>query len=198
MRDPEPGQTWGILGGTFDPIHIGHVHLAHEIKVALKLDWIMLIPSARHPLDKQPTAEFSDRIAMAEAVSAAYDWLIVSDIEKRLSLSGFTLDTVRALKTENPDVDLCFIGGDDLVSQLGNWHNPEILLEEVKFVVGTRKGSRQDSPFNSKITFIETPVVSISSTEVRKLLKYDRDGDRLKELIDPRVMSYIVQKRLYQ
>ncbi len=126
----------------------------------------------------------------------------ISRIEAEQELSGYTLDTVRALKRTYPDVRFYFLVGSDNLEHLTSWHRPHELLEEVTFIVGARPGHEMQRPESypaNRFEFVPTSTVDISSSRLREMLK-DRSisMDKYKDLIPPDVVKYIREHNLYQ
>ena len=202
MPAPEPGQKWGILGGVFDPVHLGHLAIATEILEARQLDGIFLIPAFDSPhREKQPCATFSDRVAMLQMVCENEPRLSVCTIEKDLKRPSYTLRTIRALRRKYEDVDFQFIIGADNLALLKTWHNWETLFDEVHLLVGYRPGADlnaiNDYP-QAKIGIIETTLVDISSTDIRQAVRQGVTDNELKRLVPPQVADYIIKKGLYR
>ena len=199
---PDNGGNWGILGGTFDPVHFGHINLALEIKNKKQLDGVIFIPSINHPC-KEPACyeSYEDRVRMLEISLKDYSEFIISKIESEQELSGYTFDTITALKQKYTKANYYFIVGSDNVSQLSTWYNAEQLLESVKFLVGTRPGFKFELPngfSGDNIEFIETSVVKSSSTYIRKLIKGEADSEIIDKFIPLEVRNYIKERKLYQ
>ena len=202
MPVPDDGGNWGILGGTFDPVHFGHINLAQEIKSIKKLDGVLFIPSINHPC-KEPVcyATFVDRVNMLKAALKKYSEFIIGEIESELELSGYTFDTITALKKKYPKTSFNFIIGSDNILQLTTWYKAEDLFKSVKFLVGTRPGFKFEFPEGlpkDNIEFIETPVVKISSSYIRKLLKDGAPSETIDKFIPAEVREYIIKRKLYQ
>ena len=202
MPVPDDGGNWGILGGTFDPVHFGHINLAREIKNIKKLDGVIIVPSINHPC-KEPVCyvSFEDRVNMLEMALIDYPELIISEIESESELSGYTLDTISALKDKYPQASFHFIIGSDNILQLSTWYKAEELLESVKFLVGTRPGFKFEPPDGlpvENIEFIEISIVKISSSYIRKLLKDGVSSETLDKFIPPVVREYIMERKLYK
>ena len=199
---PEQGGQWGILGGTFDPVHYGHLTLANEIRVRKRLTGVMLVPSLRHPFKKdQCQASFADRLEMLKLAVETHEHLSVSDIESDMNLSGYTLDTVRALKNLYPQAEFFFIMGADNLSELDQWHSPRQIFEEVKILVGSRPVFDKKKLSALRIDSIElipTILVNISSTEIRRRIKEHAPSEELDKLMPPKVREYIRQRKLYR
>jgi len=202
MPVPDTGGNWGVLGGTFDPIHFGHIHLAQEIKRLKNLDGVIFIPSINHPC-KEPVCHvsFEYRVKMLELALNNYPELIISEIESDLNLSGYTFDTMSALKEKYPLAAFHFIIGSDNISELSTWYNSDLLLKSVKFLVGTRPGFKFELPEDlpgENIDFVETSVVKVSSTYIRKLLKEGASSETIDKFIPAIVRDYIMERKLYQ
>jgi nicotinate-nucleotide adenylyltransferase len=210
MCSPEKGERWGILGGSFDPVHLGHINLATEIKKAKQLDGILFVLSNQHPFKKNQTvASFVQRKKMLELAVDNIDNIdnienienyLVSSIEKDKNLSGYTLDTIKALKNMYPDVKFYFIVGADNLLQIDKWHKPDEIFKELKILSGRRPSYANetvDTKWIDKIEFINTSEVNVSSSELRKMLKNKIEKDNLNKLIDKKVLEYIIENRLY-
>jgi nicotinate-nucleotide adenylyltransferase len=201
MPNPEPGDRWGILGGTFDPIHEGHVTLARDIKLKKSLHGVLLVPSFRHPFKSDHAeASFDDRLEMVRVATVDQRGLVVSDIERELNLSGYTIDTVRALKREFSETAFCFILGADNVSQMREWRDPEGILAEVAVVAGTRPGFEPKGcdGLAGRIEYVETSAVAASSTDIRAAFHRGEVSEKIAGLLDPKVLEYINRRRLYR
>ena len=135
------GKSLGILGGTFDPIHIGHLRMAEAVFERKELEKIIFIPAyvPPHKLG-QDFAPALDRYAMTELAVADNPHFMVSDMELRRSGVSYTIDTIRELHRLYPDNSLHFIIGADSVAQLHTWHNIEEMLELARFVAVWRPG----------------------------------------------------------
>lgn len=198
---PDQGGQWGILGGTFDPVHIGHLTLASEVCLRRELAGVVLVPSVRHPFKQgQCHASLSDRVAMLKLAVEEYDRLLVSEIEVEMDLSGYTLDTVRALKERYAQVSFYFIMGIDNLYELQKWYKPDDILKEVKILVGCR------SPYDNKlpngfpsgrIEVVRTTLVNVSSSGIRQKIRNNMLLTELDKLIPPKVREYIQQRKLY-
>src|SRR5688572_7320026 len=137
----------GILGGTFDPIHLGHLEAAAAAQRALSLDRVMLLPSRTPPHRvTEPRASVFHRFAMA-ALAAAERGMLVSDIEVRRDGPSFTALTLEALHLEGyVPTELFFITGSDAFADVGTWHDYPRILQLANFVVVSRPGARSPKP----------------------------------------------------
>jgi nicotinate-nucleotide adenylyltransferase len=197
------------MGGTFDPVHIGHLVIAEEARYQVELDRVMLVPSARPP-HKTGTSQAGPehRLAMLELAVRSNPGLEVSDLEVRREGLSFTIETLRELhRIYGSEAGLFFITGADAILEIMTWKDPEGLLTESQFVVATRPGYPLDRlvealpEFNSEgekaaenILFIETPALEISSTEIRNRVAERRP---YRYLVPEAVWQYIEENGLY-
>jgi len=199
---PELTGKWGILGGTFDPIQLGHFTLATEIQTAAKLSGVLFVP-AYEPTHKmgRAVANWEDRLAMVRLAIADQQTFAVSSIEAEMNLPGYSLNTVRALKQRHPKAQFYFIAGADLIYQLDTWYKPTELLREICIIAGTRplSGSGDDIKRyqSEQIKYIETSPVDISSSLVRRRIKEGISPGKLSDLVGKQVAEYIVSRKLY-
>lgn len=199
VKTPDSGEHWGLLGGAFDPIHLGHINLAKEIQETFNLDGILFIPSFSHPFKNEMiSSSFEHRVNMLEIICNKYANFSVSTIEE--NLTGFTIDTVKYIKNLFPNTKFIFIVGTDSITQLNQWRSPDEIIKEIKIVAGTRPGYTFDSSdcFSDKIQYIEIDEVNVSSSEIRKMISVDIDDNKLKMFIDEDVIQYIKKYNLYK
>ena len=194
----------GIMGGTFDPIHIGHLQIARAVSSHLGLEQVLFIPAyvAPHKVGMN-FAPAEDRYAMTELAIAPYEGFVLSDMELKRSGVSYTIDTVRQLAAEHPQEQLYFIIGADSVAQLHTWHNIQELLELAVFVAAGRPGyegvmeeaeSHLGAIARKRIILLDTPEYDVSSTEIRSRIK---DGLPLTGLVPAEVEDYIYDHELY-
>jgi nicotinate-nucleotide adenylyltransferase len=200
---PADGGHWGILGGAFDPVHNGHLTLASEIRNARQLDGVLLVPTFRHPTKGQTCrASFEDRFKMLKLAVSAYSWLQLSPIEKQPTpLSGYTLDTVLALKAAYSGATFYFIVGADNLGEMESWYKPEEVLAQARLLVGSRPNFDQkllNSFPADRIEIIRTSLVDASSTEIRKLFASEPGAAHAVTLVPESVVQYITDKGLYR
>ena len=195
----------GILGGTFDPVHMGHLHMAEAVYERMQLEQIMFIPAYVAPhkvgLDFAPAEE---RFRMTQLAVEPYSQFIVSDIELRRSGVSYTIDTVRELSQIYADRELYFIIGADSVVQLHTWNNIYDLLELATFVAAGRPGyegvmeqvvATLGAEAAKRIVLLDTPEYDISSTDIRTRI---RSGQSLAGLVPSVVEEYIHSHGLYK
>jgi nicotinate-nucleotide adenylyltransferase len=197
----------GILGGTFDPIHLGHLILAEKAKDKCGLDevWFMPAKTPPHKLGKR-VSEFSDRKAMIDLAIKEYKYFYCSDFENTLEGNSYTYNTLERLQSEYIDDEFYFIMGADSFYEIESWRNPDIILRIVKLIVASRDYSNENltlkkhfeylkSKYEIKgIYFLDTMDIDISSTKIRELLKL---GDDIKNYVPESVCRYIKEKKVY-
>jgi nicotinate-nucleotide adenylyltransferase len=182
----------GVLGGTFDPIHVGHLAAAHAAIECANLDKVLMIPTGVPPHRAPTVAEANDRLAMARLATAGDERLEVSDIELRRAGVSYTVDTLRELHALYPDDDLFLILGWDAAKLLGSWHAPDEVRRLAQLVVVTRPGS--GAPATTSEILCERPTPDISASELREQIAR---GERVGDCLPPAVEHYIAEHRLY-
>jgi nicotinate-nucleotide adenylyltransferase len=189
----------GIFGGTFDPIHNGHLIIAEIVRSDLPLDRILFIPSAQPPHKTgKPISPFKHRMQMLEWAVGGDPQYGVSDIENRLEEPSYSVHTVQALKHEQPDDEFFFIIGGDSLAELHTWYQPEKLLSMIRIIVANRPDfdlSCVRSDWLESVHIIKTPLIDISSTNLRERVKREQS---IRFQVPDSVLTYIEQKGLYQ
>ena len=193
----------GIMGGTFNPPHYGHLYAAEHVRDALGLDKVLFIPTNLPPHKKMPagSANTEQRCEMVQLMLDGCDWAEMSMIEIERGGSSYTVDTLRALKQTNRYGDLFLIMGTDMLMMLDyGWRDPEEIcrlctLAVVARAPGEQAGLQQKAQqlrekYQADIRLVDSPVVEISSTQIRH-------GQSLREMLPPAVYQYIEQNRLY-
>jgi nicotinate-nucleotide adenylyltransferase len=185
----------GILGGTFNPIHLGHLILAEEIREKLHLDKIIFVPTYIPPHKKsKDIAPAQDRYAMIKMAIRHNEFFDVSDAEIKRKGASYTIDTLRAFKKRFPRDDMYFITGSDLLNYLDGWKDLKQVITLVKFVVATSPGyPLEDIPAYIKTVAIRA--VDVSAFEIRHCVK---KGLSFRYLVPDLVFTYITKKRLYR
>lgn len=183
----------GILGGTFNPPHIGHLLIANEVKHALGLDEVRLMPTAVPPHKVAPNdATARQRLHMVELAVTHMAGLVVSPFEVDRGGISFTYDTMEQLTTLEPDNDFYFIIGGDMIDLLPEWHRIEELVSLVNFVGVKRPETIGTTQFS--IQFVDIPQIDLSSTLIRQ--RFAEKGT-VQLLITPAVEAFIRQEGLY-
>ncbi|WP_078552748.1 nicotinate-nucleotide adenylyltransferase [Bacillus alkalicellulosilyticus] len=186
----------GILGGTFDPPHYGHLLIAEEVRKELTLDEVWFMPSHIPPHKiRNDLSSSEDREKMVTLAIEDNQHFILSTIELERKGRSFTIDTMRQLTKDHPTASFYFIVGGDMVDQLDNWVEIEQLLTLVTFVGLRRPKYNSDSPYKKNIIEIDVPQLDISSSLIRER---KRDGKNIKYLIPESVRKYICERGLYE
>jgi len=186
----------GILGGTFDPIHRGHLEAAASVAEQLGLTTVQLVPTG-DPWQKTAHASREHRLAMTTLAAAESDVFAVSRVDVDRPGPTYTLDTLRELRAEYPEAELFFIVGADALAGLPSWRSPELLAEMATFVGVTRPGERFIEPdvAGLQVVRVDVPAVDVSSTQIRARVA---EGDPIDGLVSDSVAEYIVTHRLYR
>lgn len=183
----------GILGGTFDPPHFGHLLIAEEVRIALELDEVWFIPTFEPPHKHDASSSAEDRITMLEKAIAHHSAFKLNLIEMERQGKSYTYDTMKELRSRHPKYQFYFIIGADMVEYLPKWYKVEDLLDLVSFVGVKRHGYRLDSPY--PVINVDIPMFDVSSTLIRNRIMNDQTVHFL--LPEP-VYSYIKEKKLYE
>ncbi len=185
------GRRIGILGGAFDPPHIGHLILAEAAYRECGVDEVVFVPYYSSG-DKQPAASPKDRLEMIRLSVKGIDYFSCSDIEIKRGGKTYTIDTVNEILRKEPDCQLFWIIGSDSARGLTSWKEWENLIKLVRFIVGYRQ-----EPIPEKDYFIPVsiPYIGISSSEVRRRL---REGNSVRFMIPEAVREYIIKRGLYR
>jgi len=185
----------GILGGTFNPIHIGHLILAEEIREKLKIDKIIFVPTYLPPhKDNSNIADARHRYKMIKLAIKTNKYFSVSDIEIKRDGRSYTIDTLREFKRLYPHDELYFVTGSDLLKYLDDWKDLNEIIKMVKFVVATRPGY----PLERMPAYISTMAiraVDVSAFEIRKAIKENKS---FRYLVPEAVLNYINKNKLYR
>jgi len=190
----------GILGGTFDPPHAGHVAAAVAAHEQLGLDEVRVIPAGQAPLRTgAPVASAADRIAMCRLAFAEHAWAVVDDRETRRDGTSWSVDTARELAREHPKASRVWILGADQLARLDRWKDVVELCGLVDFAVLARDGIATLPPPSLvpfiRLTVLKAPEVHVSSTDLRAAL---RRGDSPRNGLPLAVARHIDERSLYQ
>lgn len=192
----------GIMGGTFDPIHYGHLVTAACAADQLGLDQVIFVPAAipPHKRNRLLTSE-EERLTMTQLAVQDNPRFSVSDLEIRRGGISYTVDTLRWFRQKYPDHRLYFIIGGDTVPDIASWRSPEELMELAYFVVGGRPGytyEGMNSAFYQqnidRIVYLTMPGIGISSTEIRQRVE---EGRTIEYQLPPAVEAFIYEHQLY-
>jgi nicotinate-nucleotide adenylyltransferase len=184
----------GIFGGTFNPIHIGHLILADETREKLSLDKVIFMPTNIAPhKDNSDVACARDRYKMIKLAIETNKNFAVSDIEIKRKGPSYTIDSIKEFKRTYLQDDLYFISGSDLLKYLDDWKDLSEIIQMVKFIVATRPGY----PLEKLPSYIQTlaiRAVDVSAFEIRQAIKQNMS---FRYLVPEAVYKYIIQKKLY-
>lgn len=210
----------GILGGTFDPIHLGHLRTAEEIGQGLDLEKVYLIPSASPPhRTREPFASFKHRLDMARMAVEDSSLLEALDLENRRPGLSYSIETLKELhKLFSPRPELFFILGTDAFFEIKTWKDYRHLFDYAHFVIIQRAGFQPENlgtllqnlgvevgktdranvftaPSGNKIMLMETTLMDISSTRIRKMVI---EGESIRFLVPESVANHITKNKLYK
>jgi nicotinate-nucleotide adenylyltransferase len=188
------------MGGTFDPIHHGHLVAASEVQGWFELDEVVFVPTG-HPWQKsgRDVSPPEHRYLMTVIATAANPRFTVSRVDIDRGGPTYTIDTLRDLHTVRPDSDLFFITGADALTEIFSWRDADELFDLAHFVGCTRPGSEMDPATLSaipseRVTMLEVPALAISSTDCRARAS---SGEPVWYLVPDGVVQYIAKHRLY-
>jgi len=196
------GPRLGVFGGTFDPIHLGHLEVAEDCARKLDLDPVLMVPSNLPPHRAQPRASAQDRMAMVQLAVIGYQRLRASDLEVRRGGVSYTVDTIRALRQEYPAAEITLLLGWDAVEEFAGWRDTAEVTRLARIAVFNRAGSPAPDrtildelglPPDTAVLEVASPAVS--ATSVRRLLAEARPGAAV---LPPAVEEYIRENGLYR
>lgn len=196
----------GIMGGTFNPIHNGHLLLAQAARESLNLDRILFMPSGNSYMKE--TSQILDGDTRAQMVRLALlenPYFLFSDLELKREGATYTCDTLAILKAQNPQTQYYFILGEDNLLTLKCWKNPAFILQNC-VIAGAVRASEDNTQikkaaellkkeYQADIRILPTRRIDISSSEIRERLK---NGQSVRYMLPERVYDYIQKKRLYR
>ena len=196
------GRRLGVMGGTFDPIHYGHLVTAEEALVQFSLEAVLFVPTgAPWMKDRRDVSAPEDRYLMTVIATASNPRFAVSRIEIDRKGPTYTVDTLRTLATENPDAELSFITGAYAMLEIFDWKDADQALSLAHFIAATRPGYDLDrfeakaSTRHPNVSVMNIPALAISSTDVRTRV---REGRPIRYLVPEGVKTYIDKARLYR
>jgi nicotinate-nucleotide adenylyltransferase len=189
-----PSGTRGIFGGSFDPVHMGHLTVARAAVDLLQLDRLHLVPANTQPLKQaQAAAPAAHRLAMLRLAVGDGGRIVVDDREIRRGGVSYTVDTVRDFTREFPEDQLSLLVGADAASELDRWRDSDEVAEVARIVVLTRPGV--DVPVHGVVDQVLTvPAVAVSATDIRDRV---RRNETIAGLVPEAVAAYIASHRLY-
>lgn len=207
----------GILGGSFDPIHFGHINPLYDLSEEFNFDEIRLIPTYISPIDKTYYAEYKHRLNMVSIIASSETNNFIADNTENIKEGvSYTYETIKIIKEQEKHSNICLILGLDVFLNIETWYNYQYLIEETKIIVLNRPNidmnliknmstKIQDKIINKKNEFINaedskiflytSSNLNVSSTQVRRLIKEEKD---ISGLIPGSIASYIRRNNLYK
>ena len=197
----------GVFGGTFDPVHVGHLIVAEQCREQARLDQVLFIPAARPPHKQdRPLTPFPRRVEMLQLATAGHAAFHVDELEKNRPGYSYTADTLDELHQRNPEADLWLIIGSDCLPDIPGWHEPTQIIAAAGLLVVPRAGSsiwsaaelrstlRLTSEVALRYRVVEMPPIDISSRDVRRRVEA---GRTIRYLVPRAVECYIQAHALY-
>ena len=182
----------GVFGGTFDPVHVGHLAIALAALESVPLDRVLFVPVRRSPLkDRDPTASIADRVTMLETAIASEPRFAISRAELEREGVSYTVDTLEELR---PQGDLFLILGSDALADLSRWRAPDRIRELATILVAARPGAPEPDAMHRARAF-DAPRIDISSRELRARVAR---GMSLRYLVPDAVWEHIKKRGLYR
>lgn len=185
----------GLLGGTFNPVHLGHLVLAEEARERLKLNAVWFIPVAEPPLKEDPElAPAKDRLAMVRLAIAGQPAFRVDDIEMRRGGKSYTVDTLRALRARyGPRHHFVFLLGSDAARQLPEWKDYPDFLRLCHWIIAIRPGARP-AKLPPGVETLDMPLLDISATNIRRRIARGRS---IRYLVPEPVRAHVIRHHLF-
>lgn len=189
----------GIMGGTFDPIHNGHLVCAEEARMQFSLDEVVFVPSGR-PWQKRDVSPAEDRYLLTMIATSSNCHFSVSRIDIDRGGPTYTVDTLRAFRAFYGDkTELFFITGTDAVAEILTWKDPEAVLDEAHFIAASRPSYSLSEDhrklFRDRVSVMEIPALAISSTDIRRRVA---EGRTIRYLLPREVSEFIDEHNLYR
>ncbi|MFD1504770.1 nicotinate-nucleotide adenylyltransferase [Georgenia yuyongxinii] len=187
----------GVMGGTFDPVHHGHLVAASEVRDAFKLDEVIFVPASAQPFKQDRDVTHAEhRYLMTVVATASNPNFTVSRVDIDRPGMTYTIDTLRDLRAQLPDADLFFITGADVLPQILTWKDADELWSLAHFIGVTRPGHELDPEGlpATGVSLMEVPAMAISSTDCRSRVK---QGKPVWYLVPDGVVQYIAKYGLY-
>ncbi len=196
----------GIMGGTFDPPHIGHLTMAEFVRKSLNLSEIWFIPTGKIPhKSTKETASAFHRLNMVKLAVEGNDNFFVNDTEVVRDSFSYTFETLEELKGKYPDIEFTFIVGADSLDYMEKWKEPQRIFRCCKIAAVNRPGISNDkiaekkkmlgNAYNGVIEIINMPPVDVSSTQIRKMI---REGKSVTQFVPEKVIEYIKHNNIYK
>lgn len=186
-----------LFGGSFNPVHTGHLVIASLLRQQHGFDEVWFVLSPQNPLKENTTELLDDdiRLDMLHLAVDPVEHFEVCDIEMFLPRPSYTVNTLKALTGHHPDVEFTWIAGGDNYASFSRWKEPDKILEMARLLVYPRPGSDIVPPADPRISIADTPMLDISSTRIRRMIA---DGMDVNFLVPEIVNKYINKHHLYR
>lgn len=203
------GRGWrvvrlGVMGGSFDPIHIGHLIMAESVRETLALDSVLFVPVSRQPLKKgKPVTSASHRAAMLELAILGNPHFSLSRVDIERAAPSYTVDTLSLLREEWPGAKMWFIVGADSLATFPTWREPDGILAQSRLAVVRRPDVTLDLPqleeqlpgLQDRIDWVDAPLIGVSATDLRHRIA---EGRSIRYQVPDMVREYIDREGLYR
>jgi nicotinate-nucleotide adenylyltransferase len=184
-----------MYGGSFDPVHHGHLALARAAIEQYQLSPLYVVPAFSPPHKETTQASFAHRLAMARLAFADWPHLVISDLEKRRGGVSYTIDSVTHLQKQHPTSELCLLIGADTFAEIDLWKAPRRLARIVRLLVAPRAGHRLHSSGEWRVEEVTMELVEISATEIRQAVQENKP---IFPYVPEAVAAYIARHGLYR
>ena len=193
----------GIMGGTFNPVHNGHIALAQSAYKTLALDKVLFMPSGKSYM-KNCVLDARQRIAMIDRAISPYPYFELSTIEVERAGNTYTSETLQLLNQQNPQIHYYFIMGADSLFQIETWHEPAVIMADCIILAAMRNHTPDDvfkkqmdyleAKYHADIRFLNIPDLALSSSEIRRRV---REHQSIRFMVPEGVREYIEEHQLY-
>ena len=194
----------GIFGGTFDPVHVGHLIVAEELRYRLGLEQVLFLPAGRPPhKSNQEIASNADRVYMLQLAIASNPHFSISLVDLQRPGFSYTADSLEILRRVYPDHEHYFLMGQDSLRDFPNWHQPDRIAQQVTLGVALRPGvevdvadiERRVPQAAGRIVLVDIPLIQVAAREIRRRV---RDNEPILYQVPPPVEAYIRRMGLYR
>jgi nicotinate-nucleotide adenylyltransferase len=185
----------GVFGGTFDPVHLGHMILAEQCREQGRLEQVLFMPAALPPHKPRPVAPFAQRVEMLQLAVAGNPAFAIEEIESERGGPSYTADTLEELKRRRPGDELFLIVGADSLRDFPSWYQPERILRCATLLVVARPEAPAPAEVAVRAETVEVPLIGIASRDLRRRL---REGRSVRYQMPRAVEAYIQDKALYR
>jgi len=189
----------GIFGGTFDPVHNGHLSIAESFLNSGYIDELWILPSPDPPhKTEEPVSDFVTRIRMLKAGFSGFENVRISDLESKLVRPSYTIRTLEHLKEHYPEKEFYLCIGEDSLSEFDTWFEPERILQECELLVAARPGADAgdiSADIRDRTHFVDHVPIAISSTDLREKI---RRGEDVEQMVPGAVHQIIREENLYR